>query len=85
MTIKIAVTIDRVSPITPLECGDENSRHPANDDPDIWNHREDHYHCADDCRKVQAEQCQNGANENAVNQTDKKLTTEVRDDVRVNL
>ena len=52
---------DWVSPITPLECRDENSRHPANDDPDIGNHREHDHHCADYCRKIQAEQCQRGA------------------------
>ena len=71
MTIKIARHDDWVSPITPLECGDENSRHPANDDPDIWNHREHDHHRADDCRKVQADHCQRGADENTINQTDK--------------
>src|SRR6476469_9091258 len=76
---------DRVSPIPPLEGRDQDSRYPANDDPDIWNHREHHHHRADDSCKIQADRCQGDADENTINQTDKKLTTEVRDNVRVDL
>src|SRR5262245_45710332 len=74
---------DRVGPIAPLKCRDENSGYPANDDPDIWNHCEHDHHCADHRRKVQADCCQCRADENAINQADKKLTTEIRHNIRV--
>ena len=72
-------------PIAPLKGGDENGWHPADDDSDVWNHGKHNHHCPDQGRKIQAEQCQGSANENAINQTDQQLTAEVRDNIRVDL
>ena len=74
---------DGVRPIAPLKCGDQDGWHPANDDADVRNHRENDNERTNHWRKIQAENSQRRSYEDAIHQAHQKLAAKVRGDVAI--
>src|SRR5438309_779450 len=74
-----------MSPIAPLRCGDQVSRDPADNNPEIMNHREDNNQTAKKWGEVKTKDSERRADQNAVDQRDQELPAEVSDDVAVDL
>ena len=72
-----------VRPVAPLKRGDQDGRYPADDDADVWNHRENDNERTNHWRKIQAENSQRRSDEDAIHQAHQKLAPEVRGDVTI--
>src|SRR5439155_711193 len=70
-------------PVAPLESGYENGWHPADDDADIRNHRQDDDEHTNQRRKIETENRQRRADQYAIHQTNQQLTSKVRCDVTI--
>ena len=76
---------DRVSPIAPLESCNQNGWHPADYDPDVGDHGKYNHHGPNHRGKIEAEKCQQRANECAIDQTHQQLAAKIGGHVRIDL
>src|SRR2546423_12780746 len=76
---------ERMVPSAPLRGGDEDSGDPAKDDADVRNQRQDNDEQADKRGEIQTGEVKGRTDKGAVYEANQKLTSEIRDNVIVDL
>src|SRR6266446_5770345 len=76
---------NRMQPIAPLKSSNKNGWHPADNYPDVRDHRKDDNEQTNQRRKIEPDERQSGADKDAIHQTNKQLSPKISGDVLVDL
>src|SRR5437868_10476377 len=66
----------RMRPVAPLKCRNQNGWDPANHNSDVRNHRQDNDEQANQGREIKTEECERAPNKRSIDQTNEQLPAE---------